>query len=1009
MLRKRKKQLRYAADQIISNPRRTGDDDKESQQDVVHLKRREVIEARTEHPRRKSKEKFEPASKSTRRAKAGDDRARISSDSESDSVKSKRAVEKESDSTSTLSQVVDAPQLELLELEADDVTREISSGFELPHPDDATVEFDELDELLLAEEDEELEEAIRRRLRTQKNRELESSTATTDGANGTLSKTVGDDIPGAGHNTGHDGREFEETNQRLNDLEKEHKAAQREVAELRQIASQAQQDRQRIQQQAEYDRRQVAMARQEQAQIQQSAERDRLLAEKARKDQIEIRQRAERERAQLKDTIESIREKSQKAEAERLAVLESIEQEREQLSQKLEQERELARQAAEQRQGLLQKTEQQRKEVRAAMEKQQSEARQLAQEAARLDDEAKALEKERLDIVHKAQQERSEAERLLEKEREQVRLVGEQWREIAQRAAIEGEKIRKLVDTDSLSATPAPSPDEAGDAASTDAVVTTDSVFTVDASDKSLDAEAGPRDVAFSDAQSKSRKLAEQEKQERALREQALREQTKRDQTVRRKEVPEGAAAGAIESPAADLTVDIAPSTVPTPNRFTDDSGSGRSVAGYRAVDVVDEKDSGDNDPKIGETERSAPQIESHGRTGSRGQVAADATKVRETDGTSSQSSKVVDTRRVQPKSAPVKKDAVVTGSTASGATHSTPAKSPVDESIPVLESKAVRTGRSRSAFVGGDGLRSMALAAAVFLVVLVGSSFAFFGYLNLDSWLDRETAVSASTKDSDQSVLVRIGQRFVDLRSRVFGAKDRNDDQQLQLEGGETESVETPMLAENAPVLGAADQPASVPVVPAPRVTTQEIANDVLSGRVVSDSGDTVAGITITALARKYFVDPKGSSGGVNYRTRTDEDGNFSLRVPPGEEYRVVSEGNDQFAPASARLMPGGDRIDLAVEALNGDLSVTGRIFTDSLDPIASARATTQFEPMQEVYSDDDGVYSIKVKRPTGGSDDTLVLRFEASGFHDGIMHLPANVWKAGKSISHDVFLDAL
>jgi len=93
----------------------------------------------------------------------------------------------------------------------------------------------------------------------------------------------------------------------------------------------------------------------------------------------------------------------------------------------------------------------------------------------------------------------------------------------------------------------------------------------------------------------------------------------------------------------------------------------------------------------------------------------------------------------------------------------------------------------------------------------------------------------------------------------------------------------------------------------------------------------------------------------------------------------------------------------------LNGALSVTGRIFTDSLDPIADARATTQFEPVQEVFSDSDGVYSIHVSPPSGGSDDTLVLRFEAAGYQDGIMHLPANVWKTGKAISHDVFLDPL
>ncbi len=986
MLRKRKKQLRYAADQIIPNPRRRSEAGDDSQRDVVHLKRRDEIEARRERPHKNSQSSSRLKSESTTPAADESDDGLTAQDRSEQSVDvNEEPVKVENDdsqvmrsdrSKSPLSQVVDAPELELVEFENDANTGVSAIGPKLPHPDDATPEFDELDELLLAEEDEELERAIRRRLRSQRESEQDKPAKATP-PSGDVSRADDGSVEA----------QKELTNQRLVQLEKEREQAQQEVEQLREIASKAQHDRERIQQQAENDRHLVEQARKEQAQIRKSAEQDRLLAERARKEQVEIRERAEKERAALKETIEEIRQKSLKAEAERLAIVESIEKERSELANKLERERDLARQAEEQRQGMLRKTEQQRKEVRAAMEKQQGEARRLAEEAARLEQEARTLEKERQDIVLKAQRERTEAENLLAKEREQVRLVGEQWAEIQQRASSEREKIRKLVDTDSpaISATQLRTDDGAITQPPSPPMVSPTRPGSID--------EPPQRSAARTAAEQKTLELARQEKLERSLREQALQEQKQKQYSSDKSDRVDDEVDRKLTKKADDSIDDDGPSLArpiveaksadvrggrsPRPNRFTDNSGTGESVEGFSFTQQTGDSDAG---------------------TESRSQTRQSA----------------------QTDRPPEQDSAVAKGVTTGAASSSQSASAAGKESIPVLESSGsaqIRPRSSRSSFFEADGFRSMALAAAVFVVVLIGSSAAFFGYLNLDTWIDRETAAEMNSRNDD-GLLTRIGRQFVDARNRIFGDKPGSDqpgsDQQIS-DGQQVVAVaqdaDTPMLAENAPSTDAIEPPPATneQTQVAASAATDAIAADVILGRVVSNTGDAVAGLTITALARKYFVDPKGSSGGVNYRTRTDEDGNFSLRVPPGEEYRVVSEGTDQYAPVSARLAPGGDYFEMELEPLNGDLSVTGRIFTDSLDPIASARATTQFEPIQEVYSDDDGVYSIKVRRPTGGSDDTLVLRFEASGYHDGIMHLPANVWKAGKSISHDVFLDAL
>jgi|GEM_PF-5973389 len=712
----------------------------------------------------------------------------------------------------------------------------------------------------------------------------------------------------------------------------------------------AKSDRAKIRFETEHDRREAELARQQRDRYQQQIQNDRLEILEAQKEQAAILERAEKEREKLQEAIESVREKARQAEVERAEIIQTMDKDRQELSRKLDDERKFAQQAEQEREDLRKVTEQHQSAVRDALASQQEEAKRLSSEARKLENEARQLEYDRVDIQKKAFKERLAVQKVLEKEREQVRHVSEQWLEIQNRARAEREKIQSLVDSqDNGQSTPdVPRPAE-------------------QPSSKTATVPGGQRTSSRHESDS----LASLDKRDRELRELILREQAAFNPASSQPSQPPSTPQNELDpnepglkrtgtpSDSADSEQPQTRMSPPTPNRFSDSSGA-----------TAKESDPRPSDSSI--------------------------KSLRESEDVTARSTKKQEPQLPQPAEEP------------QPAKEQKPGKR-----IPVLESseRTAMTIRSSSRRRSGfGGMKFLAATMAVFFVVVLGSSIAFFGFLNLGV---AEFDPDAQVSDTEPGVIDRVTQVLSKYRNRYFPADDESSQAQAE-STAENRNVD----GDKKDIAAVENAPAAVETAgqSAAREPTETVsgdaatpAADVLRGRVVTESNTPVAGVSITALARKFFTDPKGSSGGVNYRTRSDAQGNFTLRLPPGEEYRVVTDGTQQYAPASVNMSPGKAPAEIVLSDLNGALSVTGRIFTDSLDPISDAKAMTQFEPAQEVFSDVDGVYAIQVSPPTSGSDDTLVLRFEAAGFQDGIMHLPANVWKAGKAISHDVFLDPL
>jgi len=825
MLRKQKRQLRYAADQLIDNPRRNSKD--ESHLDLVHLKRRGYLDD-------------DSTVKKSRRSKK----------SKAESV----SPENQSDPLSPLASGINNGAATAAESRQSD-SRSTARRKKLPHPDDASVEFDELDELLLADEDEELEAAIRQRLRNNSTRVYRPNRPDRSRSDDPIVETD---------------RNF--AAQRQEQIEASAQETADHAAEVIDAPNLSHAARLKQELEADEDRKEVELVRAQRQKFQQQIENDRIEIQKAQRQQAAILERAEEERAELQESIEAVREKARQAELERAEIVKAIEKDRLDLSRKLDHERELARKAEAEREGLQKKTEQQRIEIRDAQKKQREEAARLASEAGRLEREARQLENNRLEIQKKAERERLEVEKLLAKEREQVRQVSEQWLEIQERAGEEREKIRNLVDSDTVrsdtseklqqkTAFPAPPPAPLRHA-------------------ENQTPPLGSSSRIASSARADAEDLSSADRRDRQLREQILKEQAienlSSDAAKSRPadaKAPEAEAADALSAQprivSSTSTEKVQPSdsevreepartSAPTPNRFSDASG---------AVDTPSVRRKSENSTDTG--------------------------------------------MQLEWEPAAVKTDSEPTVSKLPSV-----AQPGADASIPVLKStksSALTTRPASRRISAFRGVKSMALTMAVFVVVLVGSSLAFFGFLNLGVAQSDSAAVSTQA-ESDSSG--RVAQIVASIRNRVFPSNDStepsNDGDVAPVDtasdavvesAADAMDVDNPQravsVAENAPEteqqfeqLAARAKGDEVSARPAAS------AADVLRGRVVTESNSPVGGVAVTALARKFFIDPKGSSGGVNYRTRTDESGNFSLRLPPGEEYRVVTDGTHQLLP---------------------------------------------------------------------------------------------------------------
>ncbi|GAB4125447.1 MAG: hypothetical protein Tsb0027_24460 [Wenzhouxiangellaceae bacterium] len=178
-----------------------------------------------------------------------------------------------------------------------------------------------------------------------------------------------------------------------------------------------------------------------------------------------------------------------------------------------------------------------------------------------------------------------------------------------------------------------------------------------------------------------------------------------------------------------------------------------------------------------------------------------------------------------------------------------------------------------------------------------------------------------------------------------------------------------------------------------------EDTASGSISGRVMDDQGEPVAGAEVLATQQP---DATGKGGGEQYAASAAADGWFRFERLPVAEY-IISARDPVTATSSnsVRASTGTPLVDLLIPLLN-EVLLFGSVTDSAEQPVAGARIVLA-PPAIATSSDELGVYLLPARLRNGQS---YLLIVEHNDFATARVPLPEQDWRQTTELQQDVQL---
>lgn len=306
-------------------------------------------------------------------------------------------------------------------------------------------------------------------------------------------------------------------------------------------------------------------------------------------------------------------------------------------------------------------------------------------------------------------------------------------------------------------------------------------------------------------------------------------------------------------------------------------------------------------------------------------------------------------------------------------------------------------------------------LMSAALIALLSGGLYLYIkplAFLHADHNANKLTKTGVNTKPTPAANTQLAKTARSEQRSKIHKVPVKTNETATRTV---TEKTDTPWWAviisndkstetKSPPVSKATAASANVPSFrpraepPIPRLT--------ISGRVLDRNGYPVAGAAIHGVCENLFnADPTQASSSNEQSTRTDANGNYTIRGLDDGQYRL-SAGDEAYAKAEMVVRAGVKHADFVLER-EKKLHIYGVITGKSRRPLTGVQIIPNVSPAVAELSNNKGQYAVTIRLRE--SVENVQLRFEQQGYNPKIYTLDDTASKNPKGKQLNVNMLAL
>ena len=180
------------------------------------------------------------------------------------------------------------------------------------------------------------------------------------------------------------------------------------------------------------------------------------------------------------------------------------------------------------------------------------------------------------------------------------------------------------------------------------------------------------------------------------------------------------------------------------------------------------------------------------------------------------------------------------------------------------------------------------------------------------------------------------------------------------------------------------------------------------IAGRVISEAGEPIEGVTVVAEPLGQSAAGRGSADPVSrpLQARSGGDGFYAFPRLEDGTYRISADASPDYERASKVTRSGSHSVDLVLRAPLS-FEVFGRVESETGEPLAGVRVFQTGRPAQTTQTDADGNYSLELAVTSSMSRSGV--RFHLTGYRQESVLFSQQDWESRLGSAIDVKLHAL